>query len=145
MSRGITEYIETRYHEDLRNRFPLLISKAKSLSHLNDFPKTMESFLVEFFESMKSHMLKEEKILFPMIDAGKGRLAKQPISCMESEHNEHLNRLLNLRNITQDFSLPPQAGQEWQQFYLDLKELEIELMDHINLENDVLFSRALNE
>ena len=42
-----------------------------------------------------------------------------------------------------DFHLPAHACASWRELYRALAELEVELMDHIHLENNILFPRAL--
>jgi regulator of cell morphogenesis and NO signaling len=92
---------------------------------------------------MESHMQKEEQILFPMIRAGRGRMALMPVQVMEQEHRDHGENLALMRKLASDFVAPEEACNTWRALYLGLAELESELMAHISLENHVLFPRAL--
>jgi regulator of cell morphogenesis and NO signaling len=49
-----------------------------------------------------------------------------------------------LRELATGFSPPPEACATWRALYSGLAKLESELMEHIHLENNVLFPRALN-
>jgi hypothetical protein len=50
-----------------------------------------------------------------------------------------------LRTFTHEFSAPPDACATWRALYLRLNRMSDELMEHIHLENNVLFPRALCE
>ncbi len=59
---------------------------------------------------------------------------------MEMEHRDHGRNLERLRQLTQDFTPPADACGTWSALYLGLAELEKDLMQHIHLENNVLFA-----
>ena len=92
---------------------------------------------------MLEHLAKEEQVLFPLILGGRGRMAGGPISAMESEHDDHAASLRETRRLTADLVAPDEACTTWRALYLRLGALEAELMDHIHLENNVLFRRVL--
>jgi regulator of cell morphogenesis and NO signaling len=89
------------------------------------------------------HLQKEEQILFPMIVSGMGRRAGGPVHVMELEHEHHGEDLQRVRQLTVDLLPPDEACPTWRALYLGLQQLEQELMDHIHLENNILFRRAL--
>jgi len=62
-----------------------------------------------------------------------------------AEHDKHGQNLANLRVLAFDFVLPEEACGTWRALYLGLDQLEQELMEHIHLENHILFDRALND
>ena len=89
------------------------------------------------------HLAKEEQILFPLIRAGRGPLAGGPIHVMEAEHEDHRENLERTRRLAGNLVAPPEACATWRALCLGLVDLERELMEHIHLENNVLFRRAL--
>jgi regulator of cell morphogenesis and NO signaling len=91
------------------------------------------------------HLFKEEAVLFPMIKAGAGSRAAAPVHTMEIEHEDHGVSLRMIRTLTSNFTLPPEACATWAALYRRLEEFETELMEHIHLENNILFPRALCE
>ena len=91
-------------------------------------------------EELLSHLDKEEQVLFPLIRAG-GAPA-EPIAVIEQEHAEAGDLLRCLRELAQDYSLPPNACASWRALWAGLERLEIELHEHIHLENNVLHPRA---
>jgi len=68
-----------------------------------------------------------------------------PVQVMETEHADHKKNLETLRTLTAGFQPPTEACVTWRALYLGLQQLEQELMEHIHLENNVLFQRALAE
>jgi regulator of cell morphogenesis and NO signaling len=68
-----------------------------------------------------------------------------PVRVMETEHDTHAERLRSIRALTGDLRLPPHACATWTALYRGLETIEAELMQHIHLENNVLFARATLE
>jgi regulator of cell morphogenesis and NO signaling len=89
------------------------------------------------------HLAKEERILFPLILSGRGAQAGAPIHVMEIEHEDHRANLLEIRRLTSGLVAPAPACTTWRALYLRLADFERELMEHIHLENNILFTRAL--
>jgi regulator of cell morphogenesis and NO signaling len=91
------------------------------------------------------HLAKEERVLFPMILEGYGPRTGGPVRVMEMEHDEHRTSLARLHELTHSLIPPPDGSDEWRALYHRLVVLEKELLEHIHLENEVLFPRALVE
>jgi regulator of cell morphogenesis and NO signaling len=89
-------------------------------------------------------MSKEEVILFPMIKQGGGAMAGGPISVMEAEHAGAVQALQRLRELTGDYAVPAGANDTQAELWRGLAGLEQSLQQHIHLENDILFPRALD-
>lgn len=143
---GITAYIVKRYHEDLRRRLPFLIAQVEEIVSSQvgqeEFPEEIYELLCLMTRELYAHMEKEEKILFPMIEAGSSSI-KMVISTMESDHEEHWGYLRKLTKITNDYRAPESSSAGWSKLYDELKALHEEISEHMNLENNVLFPRAL--
>ncbi|MEH8745156.1 hemerythrin domain-containing protein, partial [Klebsiella pneumoniae] len=106
-------------------------------------PKGLTKYLTMLHQELSSHMMKEEQILFPMIKQGMGAQAGGPISVMESEHDEAGELLEVIKHITHNVTPPPEACTTWKAMYNGINEMIDDLMEHISLENNVLFPRAL--
>lgn len=143
----LVAYIVERYHQDLRKRLPELVALAQKVErvHADHFarPQGLTDLLQGIQEEMLLHMMKEENVLFPMIEAGRGALAFMPVRVMMSEHESHGHQLERLRRLTADFTPPEGACATWKALYTGLEKLEEELMEHIHLENNILFPTAL--
>ncbi len=146
---AIIQHILERYHEPLKRELPELRRMAETVeqkhAEKDSCPRGLARHLAGIHESVLSHLEKEEKILFPMIIAGHGARAAGPIQVMEMEHDEHGANLARTRELTADYTPPPEACPTWRALYLRLEQLQTDLMDHIHLENHVLFPRALCE
>lgn len=144
---ALADHIESHYHAALRRDLPVLIEAARKVERVHRekpaVPAGLAKLLSEFFAEMESHMAKEERILFPMIRRGvHGQAVYMPVRMMEHEHDSHAEQLGKIRELTGDLRIPEHACATWRALYQGLERFEAELMQHIHLENNVLFARA---
>jgi regulator of cell morphogenesis and NO signaling len=143
----LIRHILDRYHAPLKQELPRLIELAGLVERVHaekpDCPAGLADLLTDVREAVESHLVKEEQILFPLILSGRGRMARMPVQVMVQEHEDHGQNLALIRQLTRDLRLPEAACASWRELYRSLGELEVELMDHIHLENNILFPRAL--
>ena len=67
-----------------------------------------------------------------------------PISVMETEH-EHVGDILyKIRKLTSNYAIPEGACTTFKVVLAELKEFEDDLHEHVHLENNILFPKALN-
>jgi len=101
---------------------------------------------------LEPHMFKEERVLFPYIvrmEQAETVLAapfgtvKNPIRMMMMEHDTAGDLLRKLRAATSDYRVPPDACISYQTLYQALEGFEKDLHQHIHLENNVLFPKAV--
>lgn len=142
-------HIVTVYHARLRAELPELVALAERVESRHGdkatCPHGLAAHLVAMGEHAFDHMAKEEQVLFPMLLGGGAGLAAGPIRQMELEHDDHAANLARARALTNQFTPPAEACPTWRALYVRLDALEAELMEHIHLENHVLFPRALGE
>ena len=144
----LVQHILVAYHGPLKEELPRLESMARKVLevHGDKDPETL-SELVEVYAGLKAelsqHMVKEEQILFPMIEQGQGAMAGAPVSVMKDEHDSAGAALRRLRELTKDYQVPPGACNTWRALWHGLAALEESLHQHIHLENNILFPRAL--
>ncbi len=107
-------------------------------------------------QELTTHMMKEERVLFPFImrmeeaviqkepvlPAPFGSL-QNPVSMMEHEHDSAGNALRALRNASSGYTAPGDACISYQTLYQALAAFEADLHQHIHLENNILFPRAI--
>ncbi len=103
-------------------------------------------------DDMDMHLMKEERILFPYmcaldgeepVDAPHFGTVANPVRMMMSEHEADDAILRRMLEITNDFSLPPGACASYTALYQGLHELVNDLFQHMHLENDILFPKAI--
>jgi regulator of cell morphogenesis and NO signaling len=145
----LIHFIVSHYHERLRTELPQLVTLAKRLEtgHSGEptCPHGLGAHLEAVHSAMLEHLAKEERVLFPMILEGYGARTGGPVRVMELEHDEHTRNMARIRELTNNLAAPPAACETWRDLYRRLAQLEAELFDHIQLENTVLFPRALSE
>lgn len=105
---------------------------------------------------LKLHMFKEEQVLFPYIVKmenadTQGRpfpsapfgAVRNPVRMMTMEHDAAGEILRELRAVTSDYRVPPDGCMSYQTLYQALENLEKDLHQHIHLENNILFPKAV--
>src|SRR5690606_19388029 len=109
--------------------------------------------LREFSEELMSHMLREERILFPMIrrlEVGDRLLdfhndsIVQPIQHMEMEHTDAGESLERMRTLTDGYTPPQWACNTYRAMLDGLARLERDMHQHVHKENSILFPRAID-
>lgn len=115
----------------------------------------LKSYSYTLFEDLASHMSKEEAILFPFLSELLDREGKvsssspvfgtigNPLRVMIAEHDRAGELLSQMRRVTSDYTLPDGACPSFTALYSRLEELEKDLHQHIHLENNILFPKAL--
>jgi len=141
----IIDHILPRYHDTHRRQLEELVPLAEKVAgvHAGKFPAEVVSLLHTIQNELLSHMMKEERILFPMLKQGAGRAAAMPVRMMMHEHTEHEAALERLLEVTGNLQAPADACRSWQHLYSLAQELVDDLRDHIDLEDNILFARVL--
>lgn len=102
------------------------------------------------------HMLKEEQVLFPYVsqmeEAAAGQrqaptpffgTVKNPVRMMMLEHDRVGELLAKARVLTSEYTPPESACFSYRELYRRLAELELRTHEHIHVENNVYFPRAI--
>ena len=149
-----THHVYTR--EELARIAPLL-DKVCSV-HGKNHPELLnirETFRA-LSQELTTHLMKEEMILFPyVIRMEEAAISKEPalpapfgtvqnpVSMMESEHDDAGSALRTMRQASKGYSAPEEACVSYRTLYQALAEFEADLHQHIHLENNILFPRAI--
>jgi len=143
-SKKIIDLIVSRYHDTHRRELPELIQLARRVERVHaghpDVPNGLAEFLEQINEDLGSHMQKEELVLFPMIRTGHP-MVSAPIAAMQAEHVDHGQALEELSALTHDMQSPQGACGSWRALYVGLRKLSNDLIEHIHIENNILFPR----
>lgn len=147
----VCDYIEQRHHEPARaelERVGALVEKVARV-HGAKHPSMVElaSVFADFAQELRSHMQKEERVLFPAIRAlAAGRPfghLRAPISVMEHEHVDAGETLTRMRELGYGYDPPDGACNTFRAALSGLADIESDLFRHVHLENNILFPRAL--
>jgi len=116
----------------------------------------LQRALAQLDKELTQHLAKEENILFPFIaglEAAQTSGSTQPSSCfgtvanpiamMTREHDAAGGLLAEMDRLSEHFTTPAGACPTYHAFYDGLKEFEQDLHQHIHLENNILFPRAI--
>lgn len=157
---NLSQYIVIKHHSYVKAAIPQIMEHLEKIinAHGEKYAYLSElSYVFNFIaEDLINHMMKEERILFPLIHylsetkkfnerpktGGYGTIAN-PIRRMESEHAAAGEVLGKMRELTNNYSLPKDACTTFKVTYEELKEFELDLHKHIHLENNILFPRAI--
>lgn len=142
---SLIDHILERYHERHREQLPELIRLSMRVEQVHqqnpDCPRGLAEHLNGMLQELESHMLKEEQVLFPLLRRGYSTLdTAGPISVMKFEHDHHGEALERIGELTDQISLPKGACNTWRALYTGLAQFREDLMQHIHLENNILFT-----
>ena len=140
-------HIIERYHKVHRREFPAIIELARRVESVHqdrvDCPRGLANLLSDMFEDLEDHQHKEEAVLFPAMINGVGPVLRDPIARMMQEHEELGDLLAFMADLTDDFVAPEGACATWRALYAGCSKLDMDLREHVHLENNILFRRFL--
>ncbi len=158
--RALIGHIVAKHHGYVKRELPRLATPAQKV--LNRHGDTMaelsdiQSTLARLDEELTGHLAKEELILFPYISnlerahkegtpkpSGCFGTVAHPIQMMTQEHDAAGTLLARMRSLSHNFTPPAHACPTFHAFYDGLREFEQDLHQHIHLENNILFPRAI--
>ena len=157
----LSDYIYNIHHRYLKRSLPEIQAYIKTFldGHRKKYPELeeLEVIFAKFMKDIPPHMTQEEEILFPYIRqifyAWKNResyarllvrtLRKPVEEVMQKDHQTTGALLHRMREITNDYTPPPNACLSHKVTFAKLKELDTELVQHIHLENNILFPKAI--
>jgi regulator of cell morphogenesis and NO signaling len=157
---SLIDLIIKQYHFNTRKNVVVIYDLAQQVfsRHNEKHPelaKLVETLFL-FFDDLLCHLKKEEQILFPnIIQLTEKKLhegyfnystfgvIKEYVLTMQNEHRDVLNQLGFFRRLTNDYRFPQECSVLYQTLLSKMKEFENEMMQHIQLENDFLFPRAI--
>jgi len=139
---ALIEHIVARFHEVHRVQLPELLRMARRVEAVHRDNPQVPAGLGDLIEQMEGelldHMAKEEGILFPMMRSGHP-MAGQPAGVMRAEHVAHGALLERLAELTHEHQPPEEACNTWRALYAGTRQFADDLVEHIHLENNVLF------
>jgi regulator of cell morphogenesis and NO signaling len=156
----LIEHILDKHHvytKEEMARLGALIERVLA-AHGENHPelKGISGFFQQLCTDLKPHMFKEEQVLFPYIIemercAVQSRPApfapfgtvNNPIRMMMMEHDTAGDLLRELRALSSNYTVPPDGCISYQTLYQALEAFEQDLHQHIHLENNILFPRAI--
>jgi len=156
----LTDYIINTHHKYVKEANELIIQYSDKVAkvHGHHFTETIEinKLFHEIANELNMHMQKEEQILFPFIkEIAKAkkegiRLSpppfgsiQNPINMMEMEHTDAGEILFKIKDLSNNHTPPEGACNTFKALYSKLEEYQNDLFQHIHLENNILFPKAI--
>ncbi len=157
----LADYILNVHHRYLNKALPEVHEYVNRLSegHNKEFPELLElgKIMKQMMKEIPPHMRKEEEVIFPYIKqifhAWRHResyasllirtLRKPVEEVMQGEHESVGRQLHRIREITHNYSIPANSGMLHRVTYAKLQEVDNDLVQHIHLENNILFPKAI--
>jgi regulator of cell morphogenesis and NO signaling len=156
----LVAHINSTHHKYTREeiaRLGPLLEKVCSV-HGKNHPELLHvrASFTGLAQELTMHMMKEEMVLFPYLVRMEEAVlqhepvlpppfgsVQNPVSMMEQEHESAGAALRAMRQASRAYTLPTDACVSYQTLYRVLSEFEADLHEHIHLENNLLFPRAI--
>lgn len=126
-------FVKASCHESLHDS----LVEVRAMIEKNILPKKLTSFIRTFIQDIQRHLTVEENHLFPFIE--KGRTNHSSIQDFVNDHDKMKLSLLSLRNMTNNYQNEFESNVEKSIFYKKLKELDRIILNHIQIEDHILF------
>lgn len=152
----LIDFIEKKHHRYVEKTIPILLGYLQKIAkvHGESHPELLqiESLFAASATDLLHHMQKEEQVLFPFIRQMLNEesqiqpffgTVKNPISMMKEEHDQEGVRFREMAALSNDFNPPADACGTYTVAFAMLQEFESDLHQHIHLENNILFPKAI--
>lgn len=157
----LSGHIVQTHHAYVKRELPRLAVLAQKVVNRHgattaELP-VIQAALAKLDEELTQHLAKEEAVLFPyivLLERARANGAAKPHGCfgtvanpiamMTQEHDAAGALLAEIRLLSHGFTTPDDACPTYHAFFDGLQDFERDLHQHIHLENNILFPRAIN-
>jgi regulator of cell morphogenesis and NO signaling len=153
----LADHIEQTHHEFLKGELPRLATLVHKVAAVHgDRHPWMHAFEEEydrFAAELGSHMNKEEQTIFPLIrrlergesatTIDRGQAVEDSFDALELEHEDAGRSLARLHELSDGLTPPADACNTFRAMLDGVRELEVDLHEHVHEENNILFPKAL--
>lgn len=157
---ALITHIVSVHHAYVREALPSITAHLEKLvrAHGERHPELLRiaEHVDNVARDMKTHMFKEEEVLFPYVRALQAAVThgappppnmfgtvQNPIRMMEIEHAAAGNELEVIRELTNNYTVPADGCTTYRVCFRELEAFDADLRRHVHLENNVLFPKAL--
>ncbi|NVK53132.1 MAG: iron-sulfur cluster repair di-iron protein [Flavobacteriaceae bacterium] len=156
----LIDFIVNTHHKYVEENLTLLKQYGDRVAkvHGHHYTELLEikDLIHEVSDELAAHMKKEELILFPfikkLVQAIKNNTpiekphfgtVNNPIKMMEEEHDKAGDIFKRISELTDKYQTPEGACNTFKALYSKLEEFEDDLHQHVHLENNILFPKAI--
>jgi regulator of cell morphogenesis and NO signaling len=156
----LIDFIVNNHHSYVTKMIPVLYAHTQKVASVHGARHPEVIQIAAHFEAVahefQQHMQKEEHALFPFIKAlARSKEAGQkatpppfgsvqnPIRMMEAEHQTAGDEMRTIRELSSGYTPPEDACTTYRITYQELRDFEMDLHQHVHLENNILFPKAI--
>jgi regulator of cell morphogenesis and NO signaling len=156
----LADYIVNVHHKYVMDSFAMLsdLSHKVRQVHGQAHPELIELYghVTDLLTEMRSHQIKEERVLFPFIremavaDRDHKPVGNPPFGTVESpvdmmidDHHEAAAHVKAIEKLTDSYQTPADGCESYRLYFHKLKEFDEDLLQHLHLENNILFPKAV--
>lgn len=156
----LADHISNVHHKYIEENIPLIIGYANRVVqvHGQHYPELIQiqRLFSEAVIELGGHTMKEENILFPFIKEmvraeGEGITPEipsfgtvdNPIKVMEQDHEEVAGIFRRIAALANGYTPPSGVCNTFRAFYSKLEEFNEDLQQHVHLESNILFPKAI--
>ncbi|OAD40778.1 iron-sulfur cluster repair di-iron protein [Polaribacter atrinae] len=156
----LVDHIVNIHHAYVEESTPIILQYAAKVAKVHGHHYTevikINTLFIAVAQELAAHLKKEELILFPfikkLVSADKEGIkvnqphfgtVNNPIAMMEEEHESAGDILKEIKQLSNNYTPPEGACNTFKALYAKLEEFEQDLHQHIHLENNILFPKAI--
>lgn len=156
----LVDYIVNIHHRYVKENIPFITELANKVAkvHGDQIPELIEVAAIfdRVGQDFSSHLVNEEFVVFPyikeLVASTNAEVTNAPLSAtskksaigiLETEHEQAGEDMATIRRLTNDYILPIGACASYTILYKKLEEFENDLFNHVHLENNILFPKAI--
>jgi regulator of cell morphogenesis and NO signaling len=158
---SLMDHIVQKHHTFCRqeiSRLEPLLAKV-SQAHGENHPelRRLQTIFSGMSQELQMHLIKEEQTLFPYVARMENAVTRgmafprppfgtvqNPVRMMVLEHDNAGAALHEMRKLSVDYQVPPDGCNSYRALYDGLQAFESDMHQHVHLENNVLFPRAVD-
>ena len=152
----IVEKHHTFCRQEVARLEPLLAKVSQVHGERHPELQRLQSLFSRMSKELLMHLVKEEQTLFPYIARMEEAVTRRerfprppfgtvqnPVRMMVLEHDNAGATLHEMRKLSGNYQIPPDGCNSFKALYEGLASFESNMHQHIHLENNILFPRAV--
>jgi regulator of cell morphogenesis and NO signaling len=150
----LADYIAATHHVYIRKNLPVINKRLFEIA-VNEgekFPYMKRVFILftQVRTELDHDLQKEERVLFPALKkmtprdpAGDTGELREQIQIIREQHEMAGTLMRRIRQLTNGYAVPAGAGTTFKLAMCALREFEAYLRRHVDIENNILFAKAI--
>lgn len=148
----LLDYALKVHHRTIRREGPITLALAEAVAKEDPRMSEVKELFAQSLSDLENHLMKEEQVLFPylyeLFEAAEQQESipamhcgtiSHPIRVMLMEHDGEMDRHSRIAALTNDYAVPQGASDDYVKLMKRLKEFRDALLEHIHIENDLIF------